>query len=114
MNGTDMKFWLDLAQWLVTIGLAVSVWLRKPGEDAGAAVKALKESVDEELSTVNTRLATLDERVRHMPTSDELAELEGTVKAVSAQIDGLREGVKTMRIQLNRIEEYIMNAKAAR
>lgn len=110
MNGTDMKFWLDLAQWLVTIGLAISVWLRKPGEDAGAAVKALKEAVDTDLAAVKTRLATLDERVRHMPTSEELAELEGTVKAVGAQVDGLSEGLASVRMQLNRIENYILQA----
>jgi len=107
----DWKVLLDLLQWLLTIAVALAVWLRKPGEEAGAAVTELTAEVRDAQAHVNARLATLEERVKHMPTSEELAELEGTVKAVGAQVEGLSEGLSSVRAQLNRIETYLLQQK---
>lgn len=110
-NFDAMKFWFDLAQWFVTIALAVSVWLRKPGEDAGKAVAELREDVDSQLELTRTQLATLEERLRHMPTSTKLSELDGTVRALAAQVDGLTDSMTAIRSTLNRIETFLLTSK---
>ena len=42
MSFDDLRFWLDLVQWVVMGGLAVLMWARKPGEAAGADVTLLR------------------------------------------------------------------------
>lgn len=93
MDFQDPRFWLDLAQW-VLVGL---LWLRKPGVQAGEAVAAL-----------TNRVAIFEERIKHMPTSEELAELAGSVRALETQAEAQTQQLNTMRVQLTRIEDYLL------
>lgn len=111
MNNIDFNFWFGLLQWLFTLALAVTVWLRKPGEDAGKAVEALRTDYTNRSQAVDTHLATIDERLRHMPNSEELAELEGTVKAISEKVSGISVGMERQTTQLDRIENFLLNVR---
>ena len=92
MNFTDPRFLLDLAQTLVIVIL----WLRKPGADAAAAVTSMRE-----------RLGLVEERIKHMPTSEELAELEGSVRTINERTAGMNEAMNAMRGQLSRIDDFL-------
>lgn len=100
MSNSDINWGivLDAAQWLFMVLLALVTWTRKPGEDASAAVNAL-----------SARLAVIEERVTHMPTSEELAELGGTVRALQSEVEGVREDQRAIKRQLGRIEDYLLN-----
>lgn len=111
---SDPRFWLHLVQWLVMIALGVSVWLRKPGEEAARAVTDLRQSVQDEQRAVLARMATFEERLRHMPTSEELTQLEGTVKAIDARIGALTDSMSTVRTQLGRIEQWLLHNGSTR
>lgn len=110
----DFKAWIDVIQWLITGLLAVAVWLRKPGEDAGKAIDQLRTEMAEEFAEMGHRVTVVEERIKHMPTTSELAELDGTVRAISMQTAGLAEAIGTMRTQLNRIETYLLTAQGPR
>ena len=96
LDFTDPRFWLDGVQTLVIAAL----WLRKTGEDAGEKLKALSARID-----------VLDERVKHMPTSDELTELKGEVKALEARMELLQETAKGTRDAVIRIETFLRDNK---
>lgn len=89
--------WNLLLQVANAVGLVV-LWLRKPGEDAGQKAEA-----------VGSRVNLLEERLKHMPTSDELTELEGTVKEVKATLEAMKEQQELARRTLARIEDYLLN-----
>lgn len=110
MNFSE-KFWFDVAQWLCTIALAITVWLRKPGTDAGLAVLALKADVDTRLNAYAQRLTEIEAHMKHMATSEKLMELEGSVKQLNERTVGIDERLKTMREVLARIETYLLNNK---
>lgn len=103
--------WLTLVLVLWSAGLTAALWLRKPGVEASNAVTALKDDQRVRHDLLNTRLTTLEERIRHMPTSDELSELEGTVKAIDERTEGLAEAIATIRTQLSRIENFLLQHK---
>lgn len=111
MRDIDFNFWFNVLQWLFTLALAVTVWLRKPGEEAGQAVEALRTEHTERARRVDTHLATIEERLRNMPNSVELAELDGAVKVISQQVSGISEGMRVQTAQLIRIETYLLNKK---
>lgn len=101
MFGMDLKDVMQLLLSLVALATAAAAWLRKPGEDAQSQVNEL-----------DGRLITLEERVKHMPSSDELTELEGTVKAIDERTKGFAQAIDTIRISQQRVENYLLNAKA--
>jgi predicted nucleic acid-binding Zn-ribbon protein len=102
MFGLDPKDFFIVGMAVLSNVIAISAWLRKPGEDAMQSVQALRE-----------RLGTLEERVRHMPNSDELTALEGSLMAVQAQIAALMASISTQAASLQRIENYLLTNKAS-
>jgi len=107
----QLNDWLTLVLVVWSAGLTAAMWLRKPGVDAAGAVSALKEATAMKLELLNNRLTTLEERVQHMPTSDELSELEGTVRAIDERTVGLAEAVTTIRTSVARIENFLLHTK---
>lgn len=87
------------------------LWLRKPGQDAGAAIAAFRTAVAETDGVLKGRLDVLEERVKHMPTSDELREVEGQLGAIKAEMGGIRDTVQSTRAGVVRIEEFLRNEK---
>lgn len=91
---------LDMLQCLVLVVL----WLRKPGQDAGQkAQQALTNAAE-----LEGRLNVIEERMKHMPSDGELADLAGTVKAIEATLESLQQGQETMRKSTSRIEDFLL------
>lgn len=111
MNWSENKFYLDIVQWLVTLALATTVWLRKPGTDAGLAVNRLRADVDLLLNAYTQRLTEIEAHMKHMATSEQLAQLSGTVMRIDERTQATDNALDHLRIQLNRIEDYLRNRK---
>jgi hypothetical protein len=107
----DPKTLSDWAQWLAMGVISLVVWLRKPGEDAQHSVDTLRADVDERINGHMKRLVEVETHMRHMPTSEELAKLEGTVKQIDERSAALAEAIGQLRIQLNRIESFLLGSK---
>lgn len=93
---------------LVTFAIAVAAWLRKPGEDARTA---LQTHITTEHAGLREKVSTMEERIKHMPTSNELSDLEGTVKAISAQMTAMSASVAAVHASQKLVEQYLLNAK---
>lgn len=111
MPPDDIKTWTLLGLALWNAGLTVIVWLRKPGEEAGMAVEKLRQEHADEYGQVNNRLTAIETEIQHMPTSEELAQLEGTVKQINERTAAQSEQLKTMSATVSRIETYLLNQK---
>lgn len=107
----DFRDVLTLVNTLAVMVIALVVWLRKPGEEAAAAARRLEQKVDEANARHRERLTEIEARLEHMPTSDELSELEGNVKAIAERTEGLGEAIATIRATLGRIENYLLTSK---
>lgn len=110
----DLDFVRNVVVIFNTLGLAVIgflFWLRKPGEDAGAAVHGLRAELHTFNGAMQLRLARVEERIEHMPDSKEFATLEGSLKTIASQQHGQNENLVAMRAQLVRIESWMMNNK---
>lgn len=104
MTFNDPKFWLDLLQWAIVLAVAGTTWLRKPGQAAIDGLASLRKHVDEQHQDIHTTVAVLRERMEHMPTDEELAQLAGAVRAMS-------DSQERISLQLSRIETYLLNNK---
>ena len=103
----DAKFWLTAGLALWNVALTIAIWLRKPGEDAGEAVASLTTKHAEEMAALNTEIGVLTERMKHMPTDDEIGQLNAKVESIRATL----QTIPRMQVQLDRMETYLLNNK---
>lgn len=111
MDADTLKTYIEIGMVLWNVALTAAHFMRKPGEDAGKAVGELRTAMTAEIGELKDRLIKVETNVEHMPTSEELAKLEGTVKQIDERTEGLSEGMSTVRNQLNRIENFLLTSK---
>lgn len=107
----DFKDVLLVLNTLAIIVVAIAAWLRKPGIDAEAAVKTLSDGQARLHEEHRMRLTMVESQLKHMPTKDELTELEGTVKAINERTEGMDDAMKRITHQLDLIQRYLMERK---
>src|SRR5574337_259608 len=111
MNYDVIRPWIELSIVLWNCGLTAAMWLRQPGVEAARAVDELRSDVDTRLQEQGTRITEIRTHMEHMPTSEELLELEGTVRQINERTSGLTEGMATVRSSLVRIEDYLLRER---
>jgi uncharacterized protein YPO0396 len=120
MNDIDFKSWWTFALSVYAAVLGIVVWLRKPGEAAGEAVTKLRNDVMGELRAMRDQMSgevsdlrsvqdTLEERVKHLPDSNDLLKLVGAVSKLEARTEGLVNSQNGQTQALGRIENYLLN-----
>lgn len=116
LDYTAAKFWLDVAQWISIGVIAVWGYLRTKDTDNAKAVGNVRQQLSDFMSTqqklsstTNERLTRLEERISHMPTNDELSDLEGKVEGLRASVEGMSELLKRVEHQTNIIHEHLLN-----
>lgn len=100
MNFTPQAFGvlIDLIQFAAVAWVVFVQFVRKPGEDAGEALKG-----------VNERLTALELSQKHVATNTDVAQLRTTVEKTEVRVEGLVESQKRSTVQLDRIENYLLS-----
>lgn len=111
-------FYLDVLQWL-SIGV-VAVWgyLRTKDNDNVKSVAAVARQLGDFIESsrsanedLHTRLTTLQEQVRNMPTDQEVTHLSNDVSAIKAQISGVTNLLARVEHQTNLIHDHLLNKR---
>lgn len=97
---TAWKFWLDVAQWLVTLSLALFVWFDRGRRDNQGAIKELTQKMER----IEHRVLKTEEQMLHIPTHDDIAQLRAQTAALESKLDGVGHTVDV-------IHDYLMNQK---
>ena len=105
MTNIDFPFWFEVLRWGVTLLLALVVWLRKPGEQAAQAVNLLNGVV----AKLQEEVRVLQERIQHMPTDEELAQLKGDVATIKAEVKGVSQLLERVEHQNTLIHQHLLN-----
>jgi len=91
--------------------LTVITWVRKPGQDAAAAVTKLKNDMDQRIGDLSKEFAVLQEHVEHLPTSEELGKLSSQVSCINGTLDGIKGAQTGLAQALARIENFLLTNK---
>jgi hypothetical protein len=87
--------------WNVALSIVtLTLWLRKPGEDAGKKIAELQ-----------TRQDVMDERMKHVPTVTDLNELENRLGALLARMEGMVDKVSSTSNAVQRIEDFLRQSR---
>ncbi len=96
----DMQFYVGIGQWLVTGAIGIYAWL------------AQRQSANaQEVHELTLRVNTLEEQMRHLPDSELINELAGDMKAVQAELKGIKESLAPLHRSIERVNDYLLNQK---
>lgn len=111
-------FWFGVAQWISQGLVVVWVFLRTKDTDNQKAVARVENELANFVSAANTaneaqntRLTTLEVKVDHMPTDEEITHLAGEVSTVKAQVNSVAALLQRVEHQTGLIHEHLLNNK---
>lgn len=100
MNLNDLNFGFQTVQWLILTVLGVYTFLAK--RQAASA---------QELLELRTRIVALEEHIRHLPDPTAVTDLLGDMKAVRAELTGVKDALGPLARSLDRINDYLLREK---
>jgi len=125
VDGVDAKFWIDVLQWITTIGVGIYVWQsnrhRATREHITAVEKDLRSSIETErvgtadrLNNHAHRLTAVEEGFKHLPASHDFKELAHAISAlhgdfqrITGQFEGFKELAAILRERVGRIDDFL-------
>jgi hypothetical protein len=108
------QFFVGLAQFAWLLVLTITTWLRKPGTDAMQAISLLQLAISKQDALNAQAIADLassdrlmDERVKHLPTHNDMRALIEDVSEVKGSIGSVRDAQSRQQRVLERIEDWL-------
>jgi cell division protein FtsB len=96
----DLNTGLQIVEWLILSVLSLYTWLAK--RQAASAHQLLQ---------LSTRIVALEEHVRHLPDQSAIADLLGDMKAIRAELTGVKDALSPLARALDRINDYLLREK---
>lgn len=97
---TDPKTWLMAISMLTSAGAWLYTWIAQ--RRAASAAEA---------QDMARKITVLEERLRHVPSSDLVNALHSDMRGVQARLDGIQQALVPLGAALDRINNYLLNSK---
>jgi len=98
MNLSELNFGFQTVQWLILTVLGIYTWMTKRQAASG-----------QELLELRTRIVALEEHVKHMPDQSSVTDLRGDMKAMRAELSGVKDALAPLSRSLDRINDYLLS-----
>lgn len=109
MTAETLGLWLQIiAVVVLPIASAIYTWIATRDKDNTVHIKAVEEAMAKEMAALKSRTDRLETQVQYMPTPQQMSELQGDVQAMQATQDAIQRDMHTVRITLNRIEDFLL------
>ena len=97
MNFNELNFNLSAVQWLVLTAIGIYTWLTNR-----------QAASTQQLLELRTRIVALEEHVRHLPDQTAVTDLLGDMKAMRAELTGVKDALAPLARSLDRINDYLL------
>jgi len=109
MNHESISLWLQIiAVVVLPIASAVYTWIATRDKDNTVHIKAVEEAMAKQMAALHSRTDKLETRVQYMPTPQQMSELQGDMQAMQATQEAIQRDMTTVRMSLNRIEDFLL------
>lgn len=118
MDIEQLKLLFNVLQFLLTGGIGFYVYMSNKNRVTNERMGKMEDDIDTRLDDHSSRLARVEETVRHLPMNKDIdgvrymvASVGGDVKALTAEVTGLRELMKPMQHTIDLVNQYLLNHK---
>lgn len=98
----DSKFWLDLVQSAVSVGLALWMW-------AANRRAAQKKEVDEKLANLNDRVTVAEQVIENGPDHDDIKLIYQRMDEISGELKQLVGEFRGVNHTLQLLHEHLLS-----
>lgn len=128
MQSDSSVQWIELGwnvlQGLLTAGVWCYAWvaardrarrdelekLRESQEERFRGIKKARDAQDERQKKLEREVATLQERIEHLPTDADITELTSSISGLKARVEGAMETIERVDRRTNRIEDWLLSS----
>lgn len=100
MSVEQLNFSFSAMQWVVLTVIGIYTWFTNR-----------QAASTQELLVLRTRIVALEEHVRHLPDQTAVTDLLGDMKAVRAELSGVKDALAPLARSLDRINDYLLREK---
>lgn len=100
MGLEELNFSFSMVQWLVTAAIGIYSWFM-----------SRQAASSKELLELRTRIIALEEQIRHVPAQGIVNDLHGDMKAMRAELKGMRDALQPLVKGLDRVNDYLIRNK---
>lgn len=93
-----LKFNFTEVQWAIMTVIALYTWFSNRMSASGKEVSDLRE-----------RVGKLEQGMSDMPSSTDIAKLEGDIREVKSQLTALTNSINSLQHGINRLNDYLLN-----
>ncbi len=112
------RFWLGVLNALGTLAVFGYTYFATRDKDNAQHIKAVETALSNriaehilKMTELTSRVTTVEQTLKYMPSQDEISELQGDMKAIKANQEATQREWHTIRQSLNRIEDFLLKAK---
>lgn len=101
MNKEDLAFWkfvFDITQLVVTVGIAIYVWILSKHKVNATKIAKLEDAHNAELNSVKNRLTEVETTVKYLPDRTQISRIH-------KRIDELSQGVHAMEGEMKGVTD---------
>ena len=109
---TDARFWLDLAQWLTTLGIGAYVWVATRQRATRDQIESVKSEAAERADRHAERLTKLEANMEHVPSrgaidglNQKLTQLHGDFQHMAGWLEGIKGLLSTLQGNVQQLVE---------
>lgn len=96
------KIILDVVQWLFMGAMGLVTWQMKRDKTQDTQMSDFRKEFTDKVAEHEVRLAHIDEKLKHVPSSDETAKL-------TARIDALDRSTTALNQNVQRLNDFLLN-----
>lgn len=109
MEYEALKIWIDIAQFGVTGGIGIWLWLVRKNDTTNVHLAQLERDVDQRLDNHAQRLAGLEADIKGLPTHKDLGDLYERVNQVAENLSQLTGEFRGVRDTLGLIHRQLLD-----
>lgn len=76
-----------------------------------ASSKAEAKTITDRLTTQDNKILVLEQRIEHLPSSNQLSELAGDMKAIDARLEGMANQLAPLTRSVELMNSYLITHK---
>lgn len=100
MDLNELNFSFSAVQWLVTIAIGVYSW-----------IVSRQAATNKEVLELRTRVIALEERVKLLPTQQQLSALMIQMERTDAQLNNISVQITTLGRRIERIDDFLLKPR---
>jgi len=109
MTYDAIKIWVDVAQFVITGGIGVYIYLINKNDATNSRISSFEASTDDRLDDHHTRLATVEAQIKQMPTHGDLGEVRESVASLQAETKNQTEILRGIQKQVSRLTDFLLD-----